>query len=88
MTGFAHTVFLNRGDGEFFPRKEYQTGLGNYGVVVLDANRDGNLDILTTNYVDKSTSLLVGKGDGTFEDAVTTFKGLRLVDRMWKVESR
>jgi len=82
------SVFLNRGDGEFFPRKEYQTGLGNYGVVVLDANRDGNLDILTTNYVDKSTSLLIGKGDGTFEDAVTTFKGLRLADRMWKVESR
>ena len=77
------SVFLNRGNGEFFPRKEYKTGLDNYGVVVFDANRDGNLDILTTNYRDQSTSLLVGKGNGTFEDSITQFKGLQLADGQW-----
>jgi len=79
-------VFINRGDGTFFPGTAYKTGLGNYGVTLLDADRDGKLDVVTANYRDRSISLLKGKGDGSFEPAVTTPKGLRLLDGKWAPE--
>ena len=49
-------------------------------------DRDGKLDMVTANYRDRSMSLLKGKGDGSFEPAVTTPKGLRLVDGKWVPE--
>lgn len=82
----ATSVFLNRGGAEFFPRKEYTTGLGNYGVALADVNGDGNLDIVTANYQARSYSLLIGIGDGTFESAITKPAGLRLRDGQWVAE--
>ena len=35
------TVFVNDGSGNFPSPATYKTGLGNYGVVTLDANGDG-----------------------------------------------
>ena len=80
------SVFLNRGDGDCFPRKEYQTGFGNYGVAVADVDGDGNLDVVTANYQARSCTLLMGVGDGTFENGITTPKGLRLRDGKWGPE--
>ena len=82
----AASVFLNRGGGEFFPRKEYPTGLGSYGVALADVDGDGNLDVVTANYRARSYSLLKGKGDGTFETAITTPAGLRRHDGQWVSE--
>jgi len=79
-------VLLNKGNGDFAPRKDYKTAMRNYGLAIFDADGDGNLDIVTANYVDRSISLLRGKGDGTFYPAVTTPKGLRLVDGRWVPE--
>jgi len=81
------SVFLNRGDADFFPRKEYQTGLGNYGVAVADVDLDGHLDIVTANYQDRSISILRGVGDGTFHPAVTNPKGLTRQAGKWVAES-
>ena len=80
------SIFLNRGNGDFFPRKEYQTGLGNYGVAVADVNGDEILDVVTANYQARSISVLKGKGDGTFENAVTTARGLTLNNGQWTSE--
>ena len=71
------SVFLNDGQGRFAPRTDYPTALGNYGVVTFDANGDGLLDLVTANYRHRSTSLLVGRGDGQFEPAATTRRSFR-----------
>lgn len=71
------TVFINDGLGNFPSPTNYKTGLGNYGVVTFDANGDGVLDLVTANYRDRSISLLVGRGDGTFKPAATTMRGFQ-----------
>ena len=81
------SVFLNRGDGTFAERKDYKTGLGNYGVDVGDLNGDGHPDIVTANYRDRSMSLLFGIGNGDFKDTVTTSKSLRSVQGKWVPET-
>jgi hypothetical protein len=62
-----------------------QTG-GPYKVAVADVNGDGNLDVVTANYQARSCTLLMGVGDGTFENGITTPKGLRLRDGKWGPE--
>ena len=76
-------MFLNIGDGTFAPRRDYKTGLGNYGVDVADFSRDGRLDIVTANYRERSISILIGIGDGTFKPAQTKSKALRSVNGEW-----
>ena len=71
-------MFLNDGKGKFPPRTDYKTGLGNYGVLAFDANGDGHVDLVTANYRHRSTSLLAGKGDGTFAKAVTVMRSFKL----------
>ena len=71
------SVFLNDGTGHFPDRTDLKTGLGNYGVVAFDANGDGHVDVITANYRHRSTSLLVGRGDGPFAGAVTTTRSFR-----------
>ena len=41
----------------------------NHGLLLADVNRDGNLDILTSNQNDDSVSVLLGNGDGAFTPA-------------------
>ena len=48
-----------------------------------DVNSDGNLDRVTGNYQARSYTLLMGIGDGTFENTITIPKGLRLRDGKW-----
>jgi hypothetical protein len=38
-------------------------------VVTADVNGDGKLDLITANYASQSVSVLLGKGDGTFQAA-------------------
>src|SRR5205823_2183142 len=54
-------------------------------VILADFNHDGNLDIAVTNYDSGDISVLVGRGDGTFEpqrrfDATTAPFGLAVGD--------
>ena len=79
-------MFLNKSDGTFFGRQDYKTGSGNYGVTLCDVNGDGRLDAATANYRARSISVLVGIGDGRFQPAVTTPKGLRSQNGKWNPE--
>src|SRR5260370_19305868 len=49
----------------------YATGTGPAGVAVGDFNHDGNSDVVVANDGASSLSLFLGKGDGTFNSAVT-----------------
>lgn len=65
-------VFLAKGDGTFHSMVSYGIG-GNvyctpppYAITSGDFNGDGNLDLATSNMCN-SMSVLLGKGDGTFQ---------------------
>ncbi|MEH1771542.1 beta strand repeat-containing protein [Nostoc sp.] len=55
-------------------------GLRPYSIVTGDFNKDGNIDLVTVNKSSQSVSVLLGKGDGTFNPAsnfsVVGFNGL------------
>ena len=72
----AATLYQNQKDGTFkdvaieagaafSPDGKPQAGMG---VAVGDYNRDGNLDIVKTNFAGDTDSLYKNLGDGTFED--------------------
>src|SRR5205085_364747 len=46
---------------------EYSTGIGPISPVIADFNGDGKLDVAVANYTDNTVSVLLGKGDGTFQ---------------------
>ena len=77
------SIFLNKGKGEFAPRKEYKTALGNYGVTIFDSDGDGSLDIVTANFMARSISILKGRGDGTFDPANTIPNGFQKEGNSW-----
>ena len=45
---------------------DYNTGSGPYSLDVADVNHDGVPDIVTTNHVANTVSVLLGNGNGTF----------------------
>ena len=67
------SVLLGLGDGTFQPAATYAVGNDPVSVAVGDFNGDGNLDIVTANaFVSPRTvSVLLGRGDGTFQPAAT-----------------
>lgn len=62
-------IFLGKGDGTFQERGNFTVGIGPTFAVTGDFNRDGKLDLATTNSSDNTVSVLLGNGDGTFQPA-------------------
>jgi hypothetical protein len=62
------SVLLGRGDGTFLPAVTYSIDPGADELAVEDFNHDGNPDIVTSNadLTFGPTSVLLGRGDGTF----------------------
>ncbi|HEY6388277.1 MAG TPA: Ig-like domain repeat protein [Candidatus Acidoferrum sp.] len=76
------SVSLGNGDGTFQPAATYPIpGITPVGVVAGDFNGDGILDLAAATQCSDSScstgavSILLGKGDGTFQPAVTTTMG-------------
>jgi len=63
------SVLLNKGDGNFEAKRDYATGkqpfLGT--PAAADLNGDGKPDLVTANAGDGTVSVLLNRGDGTFE---------------------
>jgi len=71
----AADVLLGKGDGTFQSEVAYPTGSAPYAVAVGDFNGDGKLDLAVANGCTNcpfggSVSILLGKGDGTFQTHV------------------
>jgi hypothetical protein len=66
------SVLLGRGDGTFRKGVTSTTGpdTGPYAVAVADFNLDGVPDVVTPNYVRGNASILLGRGDGTFDEPI------------------
>jgi len=85
----AATLYQNQKDGTFrdvaiesgaalSPDGKPQAGMG---VAVGDYNRDGNIDIVKTNFAGDTDSLYANNGDGSFEDR-TYIAGLGINTRL------
>jgi hypothetical protein len=64
---------------EFATHADYQVGAGPSTCAIADLDGDGNLDVITSNWSDKSVSVLAGKGDGSFHPAITIPVGEHIV---------
>ena len=78
QTNGSATVLLGRGDGSFNPAVNYSAGVASVSGAVGDFNGDGTVDLAVANigsyyqgsFTNSSVSVLLGKGDGTFQAAV------------------
>ena len=63
------SVLLNAGDPSFQAKVDYRTGGrgGRLSVAIGDLNGDGNPDLATANESANSVSVLLNRGDGTYE---------------------
>jgi large repetitive protein len=79
------SIHLGHGDGTFAEPVHVAVGRSPLAIVAGDFNEDGHVDLMDTNFGDRSMSLLLGRGDGTFLPEVRFATGnlpdsLRAVD--------
>ncbi|MBI5169582.1 MAG: VCBS repeat-containing protein [Candidatus Eisenbacteria bacterium] len=60
------SVFLNTGAGGFAPRVTYPAGVNPVSIAVGDLDRDGNPDLVVSNWSSASVSVYLGNGTGAF----------------------
>ncbi|PYJ98289.1 MAG: hypothetical protein DME23_12535 [Verrucomicrobia bacterium] len=81
FTNSGVSVLLGKGDGSFQTAGNYKTGAEPASLAVGDFNGDSKLDLAVANrgsypnFTDGNVSVLVGKGDGTFQAAVNYSTG-------------
>ena len=70
-------VLLGNGDGTFQNQTTFATGAGSkpYSLAAADVNGDGRPDLLVANAGSNNVGVLLGNGDGTFQNQ-TTFSAL------------
>jgi len=60
--GRTVSLYRGAGDGSFLPPQQFRAGFGPLAIAVADLNRDGSLDIATSDYYDTITVMLAQKG--------------------------
>jgi hypothetical protein len=72
LSGNNVAILLGNTDGTFKPQVSYSTTGGNNtgptAITTGDFNGDGKLDLAVTNQGNNSVSILLGNGDGTFQN--------------------
>jgi hypothetical protein len=64
------SILMGKGDGTFAFHEDWPVDTGTWGpysVQVGDFDRDGNADLVITDYSNSGVGLLLGNGDGTFQ---------------------
>src|SRR5713226_600481 len=72
------SLLLGNGDGTFQSPVDSPAGTGVIGLVAADFNLDGKLDVVVDNHPSfgsQTVSLLIGRGDGSFEQPTTLSAG-------------
>ncbi len=72
------SVLLGNGDGTFQSHVDSPAGNGVIGLAAADFNLDGKLDLVVDNhpsFASQTVSLLIGRGDGSFEQPTTLSAG-------------
>ena len=59
-----------------FSKTDFAVGQGPEFMAMGDFNGDGKIDLAVPNYTDETVSILLGKGDGTFQAQVTYATGI------------
>jgi hypothetical protein len=82
--GGSNLTFFRRVGGGFAPGVSIPVGSKPYGLTAADINGDGRVDLAAVNYGSNNVSVLLGHGDGTFEQApgspfATAGSGTRVV---------
>jgi flagellin len=75
------SVFINQGSGTFAPRVSYTipntgTNINLESISLADFNNDGVLDIITASFDANTVNISFGRGDGTFNNAVSYNQGV------------
>ncbi len=72
LAGFAlcSGLAMAQARQQFLVAPQYATGRSSYVAAVGDFNKDGKLDLVWVSSVGNLVSVLLGKGDGTFQDPV------------------
>ena len=74
----AVSVLLDRGDGTFRPKQDYETGESPVALAIADLNGDGRADVVTADTDSSELSVLLNDGEGglrakrDFDDRTTT----------------
>ena len=72
------SILFGNGDGTFQAPVNYSSGSGLYpflSLVIADVNGDGYPDLIAANGYNASVAVLLNKGNGTFQNAVTYSTG-------------
>jgi len=77
LFGWAVCVFLADGTQSYTPVWHYGTEAGPFSVALGDLNNDGVPDIVAVSGTNGNVFVLLGNGDGTFEEAGTYHSGIR-----------
>ncbi|MFA6469759.1 MAG: FG-GAP-like repeat-containing protein, partial [Bacteroidota bacterium] len=65
-SGNSISIFSNNGSGTFAAKVDYIAGTAPYGVVAVDVDGDGDIDVVTANTTGDSISVFLNTGSGTF----------------------
>ncbi|MFO0425041.1 MAG: FG-GAP-like repeat-containing protein [Planctomyces sp.] len=60
------SILLGNGDGTYRPQQKINVGVEPRGLVVLDVDGDGDIDIVNTNRGDSNVAILKNNGSGVF----------------------